>query len=203
MNIDTEKEYWARASKDKELDVKYISDIDTEVCLDGLSPISSVFEYTRNGTLNILDIGCGVGRLAIPIANRYIDFKVCGVDISPEMLKIANKRAKKTKNFETKLCDGRTIPYPDASFMAVYSMLMFQHIPNEAKDGYIKEAARVLQQGGVFRFQFVPEAEEGPVSYGASIDEVTTMCEYAGFKVDQIDKGLVHPQWTWITAIKE
>jgi 2-polyprenyl-3-methyl-5-hydroxy-6-metoxy-1,4-benzoquinol methylase len=41
----------------------------------------------------VLDVGCGVGRLSIPLAK--LGFKVVGVDISPSFIEQARERAVK------------------------------------------------------------------------------------------------------------
>jgi len=46
-------------------------------------------------TEEILDLGCGTGRFAIALAKR--GFKVTGLDMTEEMLKIARQKAKKAK----------------------------------------------------------------------------------------------------------
>src|SRR5258708_38531190 len=40
----------------------------------------------------IIDLGCGTGRIGIPLAKR--GFSVLGVDLSEEMLKVAREKAK-------------------------------------------------------------------------------------------------------------
>ncbi len=56
----------------------------------------------------ILDVGCGTGRVSIPLAE--MGFDVVGIDISPTYIDIANKRAKE-KGLESKalffVCDAR------------------------------------------------------------------------------------------------
>lgn len=41
----------------------------------------------------ILDLGCGTGRVTIPLAQR--SFRITGLDIVPEMLEFAKKKASK------------------------------------------------------------------------------------------------------------
>lgn len=196
MSVADEKQYWDTAAKDKDVDIKYICDIDTQLCLDAIVP------SLKMG--NILEIGCGVGRLLTQLETQdsLYPSKFYGIDISSKMLSIAKKRSKDTNRVFYKKNDGRTIPFESNSFDSVYSMLVFQHIPNDAKESYIKEASRVLVQGGIFRFQFIEDAELGLVSYGISRDEILTMCEYAGFAIDQVNTEVIHPQWTFITGIK-
>ena len=168
-----EKEYWDKAALDPDVDKKYIADCDLQGCLDAIGNLKG----------KVLDLGCGVGRL---MKDGY-----CGVDISPNMLKIA---AKRHPSCEFKLADGRTIPYPDETFDSAYSMLLFQHLPFDAVGGYIKEVRRVLKDNGIFIFQYIEGTEDEPFSKHHII-------ELEGFTFGT-EKELVHPQWTWIRANK-
>lgn len=179
--IDQEKAYWNKCSQDPDLDVKYISDMPNKEFKKAL------------GTLDgrVLEIGCGVGRL---IEDGYY-----GIDLTPGMLEIAKKRKPKG-NY--KLCDGRTIPHKDKYFDSVYCVLLFQHIPFDAVESYISEASRVLKKGGIFRFQFIEGREDEPFSKHHLWQKVKKALTDNGFKAEK-EKGLVHEQWTWVTAVKK
>lgn len=205
----TDIDYWNTAALDPDVDKKYISDISTEECLKALAPISQVFDHTKEGRLNILDLGCGVGRLAIPIAHRYPDFSVVGIDVSPKMLAISRQRfaekptmfsGEPVYNFKSVVGNGKTIDYPAGTFMAVYSVLLFQHLEPGILYNYINQVWRVLGMDGVFRFQFVKGEYHAMRDHNYTTPEMTKMLDDAGFLVQTIDDGLVHPQWVWITA---
>src|SRR5512141_108024 len=100
----------------------------------------------------VLEIGCGVGRLLVPLAGRV---KVAhGVDISPVMIEKSKTYAAGSPNVRTELTDGAFAFLPDACLDFVFSFIVFQHIPDRAPiRRYVEEAARVLKPGGVFRFQ--------------------------------------------------
>lgn len=130
-----------------------------------------------------LDLGCGIGRLTT-------DF---GIDLSPKMLALAKHRR---PNKKFKLCDGWMIPYKDNYFDSVFSLFMFQHIPDDNKDSYMIEVYRVLKPGGKFRLQYVEYGEAGPFSY--PIENL----ELGDFKLIEKDKGLIMKEWTWLTLVK-
>jgi ubiquinone/menaquinone biosynthesis C-methylase UbiE len=189
-NIDQELAYWDKAAEDPQVATKYIADVDLEECLEAI--VKSLLVGS------ILEIGCGIGRLTTAIAERSPACQLHGIDISSKMLDLAPKSSVKYKS-----SDGRSIPYPDESFESVYSMLVFQHIDDAAMLGYIKEAYRVLKDNGVFRFQFVEGDHNGFVDHNHQLTEVRHWLQDAGFAIATIDKGLVHPQWTWITGVKQ
>ena len=51
-------------------------------------------EWARNSVGPVLELGCGTGRITIPIAQNGID--ILGIDISPKMIEIAKAKLKET-----------------------------------------------------------------------------------------------------------
>ena len=99
----------------------------------------------------ILEIGCGVGRLLVPLAERVA--VAHGVDISPVMIGKAKEYAAGAPNVKTALTDGSLAHLENESLDFVFSFIVFQHIPGRAPiRRYVEEAMRVLKPGGVFRF---------------------------------------------------
>lgn len=179
--IDVERNYWDIAATDPQVDVKYISDQSTEDCLAAIG----------NWGGEVLEIGCGVGRLMRP--------NWCGVDISVNMLEIAQTRRPDCHFY---LNDGRTLPFDEGVFHAVYSVLVFQHLDEAGIKSYIKEAYRVLDTLGIFRFQFIEGDEHEPFSQHYPLGKVKQWLEEAGFTIKTMDVGLVHYQWLWLTCQK-
>lgn len=194
--VDTERDYWNRAATDPQVDVKYIADVDTEECLT-----KAIRPHLKYGIT--LDLGCGVGRLTIPIAKDTDSF-IYGVDISERMLHIAVERALRAdiRNISLLMNDGRSLPFDDNFFDCAYSMLLFQHIPAEAVKAYITEVSRVLKPNGVFRFQFIEGDEDEPFSKHYSKADIVQWLGDAKMSVETYDKGLIHEQWSWMTVKK-
>ncbi len=155
----------------------------------------------------VLEIGCGVGRLLVPLAKR-VTF-AHGVDISPVMIEKSKTYAAGTPNVRTLLTDGKFSTFADASLDFVFSFIVFQHIPDHAPiRRYVEEAARVLKPGGVFRFQvdgrwWWKHAEGGPDTYNGvkfSPDDVRELLEGTPFSV--VDEWGAEGHYHWITARK-
>jgi ubiquinone/menaquinone biosynthesis C-methylase UbiE len=90
----------------------------------------------------VLDVGCGTGRLAAALAERY-GCKVWGVDLSPEMLEVARRRLPPTAR--VKLAPAEELPFRDGWFERVTMTLVYHHLdPPRA----LAEARRVLVSGG-------------------------------------------------------
>jgi SAM-dependent methyltransferase len=99
-------------------------------------------------TDHVLDVGCGVGRLTRVLAARAAH--VTALDVSPEMLTLAQEHNPSLENVEWVLGDGETLTgIEDASMDAVVSHVVLQHIPSaKVQLGYVTEFARVLKPGG-------------------------------------------------------
>src|SRR5262249_55665413 len=80
-----------------------------------------------------LDFGCGVGRLAIPLAKR--SNSVLGVDISESMLATAARNAEEhgVKNITFVKSDD-TLSRVSGGFDFIHSFIVYQHIP--PRQGY-------------------------------------------------------------------
>lgn len=121
-------------------------------------------EYERlpapPGELRALEIGCGPGRLLLPLSE---DFRqVDGVDVSAEMVELATRNLAERPNAQAHAASGSDLAgFDDGSMGFVYSYAVFQHIPSrEVVWSYLREAVRVLAPGGILKCQFnsLPQA---------------------------------------------
>ena len=103
--------------------------------------------------MRVLEIGSGLGRILIPMAQVFGE--VVGVDISEEMVNIAQKKAEGVQNLKLIVNNGSDLSmFDDNYFDFCYSHVVFQHIPDKKiVENYIKEANRVLKKNGIFKFQ--------------------------------------------------
>src|SRR5579859_7132205 len=94
----------------------------------------------------VLDVACGTGNSAIPMARRGTI--VTGVDIAPNLLEQARERAA-AEGVEVTFDEGdaEQLPYADASFDAVVTMFGAMFAPRPAL--FASELARVLRPGGL------------------------------------------------------
>ncbi len=155
----------------------------------------------------VLEIGCGVGRLLVPLAKRVT--VAHGVDISPVMIEKSKGYAADTPNVKTTLTDGTLAYLTDTSLDFVFSFIVFQHIPDRAPiRRYIEEAARVLKPGGVFRFQvdgrwWWKHPRGGPDTYqGVKFSPKDVRKLLAGTPFAVVDEWGAEGHYHWITARK-
>ena len=90
------------------------------------------------GTERVLDVGTGAGALALAVAP--IAGEVVGIDVVPELLAEARKRA--PGNLELVEGDATRLPFPFGSFDVVMTARTLHHIARP--DVVLAEMARVL-----------------------------------------------------------
>jgi SAM-dependent methyltransferase len=114
-----------------------------------LDKLLDVVEIVLEPDWVVVEIGCGVGRLTRVIAKRVGAVKA--VDVSAEMLSIAQNENATLANVDWILGDGLTLSDIDSGVAdAVVSHFVFQHIPDpQITLGYIREVGRVLRVGGL------------------------------------------------------
>lgn len=102
---------------------------------------------------DVVDIGCGLGRLTRPLARETQ--RVIALDVSNEMLRQAKQLNPTLSNVEWLHGDGESLrPIPDRSVDVCLSHVVFRHIPDPAITlGYIREMGRVLRPGGFAAFE--------------------------------------------------
>jgi len=178
------KIFWDNAAADPDVRYKYIADewASTKTFLD-------LIENNNKSWNNVLEIGCGIGRLLVPLADKHNECNFYGIDISDEMISIAPKR--------------NNIKYQEVTdkLDLVYSMLVFQHIEHQEKINYIKLAYEKLKVGGNIFFQFVIGEENSPYSYQTSKFEIDTILKDVGFN-NLIFTDHMHHQWMFVRATK-
>lgn len=97
-----------------------------------------------------LDLGCGPGRLVMRIARSVPDLTVVGLDIAPDMIELARKRAADagiTDGVRFEMGDAAAMPFPDQQFDLVVSTFSQHHWAEPER--VLAEIHRVLKPEGV------------------------------------------------------
>jgi ubiquinone/menaquinone biosynthesis C-methylase UbiE len=147
----------------------------------------------------ILEIGCGVGRVGAalaPLCRRWV-----GTDVSANMLRHARERLAGFDNVELVELSGWDLaPIPSSSLDVVYCMVVFMHLDEWERFAYVVEAMRVLRPGGrLYVDNFNLRSDPGwdfftematsyhplwrppNISKSSTADELRTYLERAGF----------------------
>lgn len=108
----------------------------------------------------ILELGCGTGRVAIPVAKKGAT--VIGIDRSASMLARGRERVRKARMAaRVKMIRGdiRYLPFPDKSFplvMAPYGILQ-SLLDEKVLSATLTEVQRVLTRRGTFGLELVAD----------------------------------------------
>ncbi len=152
-----------------------------------------------------LEIGCGLGRLMLPLAARFGE--IHGVDVSDEMVRLAREKLRDVPHAHVHWTAGADLAaFADDSFDFVYSYAVFQHIPaREVVFQYLREARRVLKPGGVFRFQVngLPPAGGDYDTWSGvrlSAQEIADFAREHDFQLLALEG--VRTQYQWVTLVK-
>jgi SAM-dependent methyltransferase len=112
------------------------------------------------GRRRSLELGCGTGRLLIPLARQGA--RIVGVDYSTAMLDRARRRLRTlpaSRRPRLVRADIRRLPFLDSSFDRVFAPYgVLQSLTSDADfDAAIREAARLLKPRGRFGLELIPD----------------------------------------------
>lgn len=110
---------------------------------------------------NVLDIGSGLGGPACHLSETHRAV-VTGIDVEPELVKLARLRAESCKLQDRAtflLVTPGPLPFPDESFDAIVSAGAITQVPD--KQQLFAECLRVLKPGGAMRnFEWTTPLEQ-------------------------------------------
>jgi ubiquinone/menaquinone biosynthesis C-methylase UbiE len=122
----------------------------------------------------VIDFGCGTGRLAAWLSSRGAT--VDGVDVTPEMIEVAQARRLPQATFIVIEDDG--LPFVNGTFDLAVSAYVLQYYVSQP--GIAAEIARVLRPGGILAT--VEQVTESDIGRGGSLTAYVGMFEAAGFR---------------------
>ncbi|MEA5510994.1 class I SAM-dependent methyltransferase [Crocosphaera sp. UHCC 0190] len=96
----------------------------------------------------VLDLGCGTGRLLNRLAAQFPDLQGTGVDLSPQMLKEARQNNQHHPRLIYTKGNAESLPFANNQFDAVFNTISFLHYPNPQQ--VFSEVSRILRPQGQF-----------------------------------------------------
>ncbi len=111
---------------------------------------------TVAGAKTALDLGCGVGRWTVPLAQRGYD--VTGVDLSPSMIEQARARFCAKKLRSTLVVGDATTLSLDRRFELILCVTVLQHIlePSQARAAIARLATHLAPHGELVLLEAAP-----------------------------------------------
>jgi ubiquinone/menaquinone biosynthesis C-methylase UbiE len=104
--------------------------------------------YLKPG-MELLDCGCGEGTITVDLAALLAPGRVVGIDIASIAIERARQLAtdRGLTNLRLEVGSVYELPFPDASFDAVFAHTLFEHLTDKSKA--LREIWRVLKPGGL------------------------------------------------------
>jgi ubiquinone/menaquinone biosynthesis C-methylase UbiE len=97
---------------------------------------------------DVLDLGCFNGGRGIAWFEKFKMASITGIDVAPEYIDAATQFAKiKNVNAKYVLAQGEELPFADASFDAIVTFDVMEHVQNLEKT--LSECYRVLRPNGI------------------------------------------------------
>lgn len=97
----------------------------------------------------ILDLGCGTGTTTLMLKHRFPDAEVVGLDLSPQMLVMADYKAQAAAvDVAFRHGNAMATGLPAASFDVVCATLLLHETPPAVAKTILSEAFRLLTPGG-------------------------------------------------------
>lgn len=165
--------------------------------------LNSIYQISLRSFLKpssvVLEIGTSTGFTAIELA-RLVGCKVVAIDINPQSLEEARKRAKefgveKLITFEVQ--DATNLKYKDGSFDLVFCGNVTSLISD--RDKALKEYCRVLKEGGFLAaipMYYVKKPSEKLVKDVSEAIHVNITPLFKDFWVNFFDKKPLQKYWT-------
>ena len=151
---------------------------------------------------HFLDVGTGPAQIPILLAQKCPNINITAIDLSNEMLKIANQHiadSDLTERIRVELVDAKSLPYPDNTFDGLISNSIVHHIHDSLTA--LKEMGRVMKPTGVVLIRDLirpetPEAAQAFVDkYAAEDTPIQQKLYYesflAAFTIAEVEQMLI------------
>ncbi len=150
-------------------------------------------EHLPDERFEMLDIGCGNGALLYALRDRIASG--VGVDESANIIERAKRKNAENEHISFEKIDGPALPFPDASFDVVTSLMSFRYLD---WDPLLAEIKRVTRPGGrlliVDMVTVPPKLGEYPRLLSDKLKTMRSQRANAQFNA-ALNRLVSHPDW--------
>jgi phosphoethanolamine N-methyltransferase len=135
----------------------------------GTDDLGEMLDGIDTQAMDILDVGCGLGAIAVDLVQNRGAASVVGVDVEPHLVAHSRERAKKAGVHDTvsfQVVTPGPLPFADDTFDLVVTKDAIIHIPDKA--AFYADVLRVLKPSGAFAGSDWLRGGEGPCSDNAT-----------------------------------
>ncbi len=128
---------------------------------------------------NILDIACGPGNITKYLLKKRPDFKIWGIDLAPNMIRLA-KENNPAADFQ--LMDCRDIGTLDKTFDGIMCGFCLPYLSKEEAIKLISDASKLLNPEGVLYLSTMEDDDsKSGIQTSSSGDQVFTYYHQSGY----------------------
>lgn len=141
-----------------------------------LSPRTLVARLALTPASHVLEVGAGSGFYSVEVARSLSSGRLELLDLQPEMLEKARRNLERRglSNVGYTLADAGRLPFPAASFDALFLVAVFGEVAN--RKAFLNEARRVLKPAGTLSI-----SEHLPDPDFSTFARLKTLVEPEGF----------------------
>lgn len=115
-----------------------------------VSALVSSIPFEKGSPINVLDLGCGTGTISKAISEQYPNAKITLVDISENMLKIAEKKIGSQFIYKSHCIDFYELNLEEKYDVVASSLALHHLITDEDKRGFYTKIFNTLSLNGLF-----------------------------------------------------
>ncbi|KAK3092864.1 hypothetical protein FSP39_008049, partial [Pinctada imbricata] len=118
---------------------------------ENISPLIDLIRTKHGPALNILDIGCGIGRLPLGLGKKYPESTVYGVDEAEDCIEKANALSKEGNYTNVNFIFGKADDLP-AKWNEMFDLVIMLDVLHDLADPdkVITEVKRIMKPEGLF-----------------------------------------------------
>lgn len=117
---------------------------------NSFNPRKILLNKIPNNDINLLEIAIGTGKNSILLAKNRPKLNIVGIDISQEMLKIAQNNLEKEKisNVEVINMNATNMAFKYETFDVIVISLLFHELKSDVANKILEECKKILKSDG-------------------------------------------------------